>query len=345
MELKEQLFALSSAAGPTGCEGEAADLGAALLAPLVDRVERDRLGNVLGWRMAAEPDAKTLLLDAHLDEVALIVTGLEEGYLRFDAMHCGIDPRLLPGLRVRILSETPLCGVITCLPPHILTAEEQDKPFPLDKLRIDTGLTEEEAKRLVPPGTPVIYGTKPFSLGADRVCGKSFDDRACFTLLLRVAELLKDRALPINVCFVGSMQEESSMAGSKTAAYTVDADYALVTDVTFGQTPDSPKEGTFPLGSGPIIGIGPILDRRLTNRLLDCAKRLSIPHEREISPGSTGTNAMQTQIARMGVPTLQISIPLQYMHTPTEVIDLRDVEQSAKLIAEFILSAGEGAFV
>lgn len=343
MELKEQLFALSAAAGPTGCEGEAADLGARLLEPLVDRVERDRLGNVLGWRMSQEPNAKTLLLDAHLDEVALIVTGHEEGYLKFAPLKCGIDQRLLPGLRVRVLSEEPLWGVITCLPPHILTAAEQEKPFEMDKLRIDTGLSADEVRERVPVGTAVIYGTQPFQIGAHRVCGKSMDDRACFAILLETARLLRDKDLPVNVCFVGSVQEESGMAGSKTACYTVDADFALVTDVTFGKTPDSPKEGTFPLGCGPIIGIGPILDRRLTGKLLDCAQRLEMPFAREIMPGSTGTNAMQAQISRMGVPTMQISIALQYMHTPTEVIDLWDIEQSARLIAEFICSSGEGA--
>ncbi len=343
MDLKEQLFALSAAAGPTGREDGAAELAAQLLAPLVDRVERDAMGNVLGWRMSANPKAKTLLLDAHLDEVALIVTGQEEGFLRFAPLNCGVDERLLPGLRVRVLSEQPMDGVITCLPPHALTAAEREKPFEMDKLRIDVGLTQEQARQQVPTGTAVIYGTRPFSMGPHRVCGKSFDDRACFTMLLAAADLLKDKDLPLNVCILGSTQEESGMAGVRAAAFRTAPDFALVTDVTFGKTPDSPSEGTFPLNCGPIIGVGPVLHRRLTNQLIACAERIGVPYMREIAARSTGTNAMQTQISRMGVPTVQISVPLQYMHTPTEVIDLRDLEQSAKLIAEFIFSCGEGA--
>lgn len=345
MNLKEQLFALSAAAGPSGKEDEAARLGAAFLSPLVDRLDCDPLGNIMGWRFSDRENARTLLIDAHLDEVSLIVTGQDEGYLRFIPCNGAVDPRILPGLRVRILAETPIEGIITCLPPHVLSAEERERPFSVDILRIDTGLTPEEAERLAPIGTRIVYGTKPFSMGEHRVCGKSLDNRACFAMLLRTAELLAGQDLPVNVCFTGSVQEESGLTGIKTAAYTAAPDFALVTDATFGSTPDSPKADTFPLNCGPVIGIGPILHRRLTEQLMVCARRLQIPFEREFSARNTGTNAMQTQISRMGVPTMQISVPLRYMHTPLEVIDLRDLEQSARLIAEFVLSAGEGAML
>lgn len=345
MNLKEQLFALSAAAGPSGKEDEVTELAASLLTPYVDRLERDQLGNIMGWRISDHPGARTLLIDAHLDEVSLVVTGQEEGYLRFAQCHNSIDPRILPGLRVRILSENPFEGIITCLPPHVLTAEEREQPFAIDILRIDTGLTAQQAEKLAPVGTRIVYRTRPFSMGEHRVCGKSLDNRACFAMLLHTAELLAEQDLPINICFLGSVQEESGLTGIKPAAYTIQPDFALVTDATFGRTPDSPKEDTFPMNGGPVIGIGPILHRRLTGHLMDCARRLEIPFEKEFSARNTGTNAMQTQISRMGVPTMQISIPLQYMHTPLEVIDLRDLEQSSRLIAEFVLSAGEGAML
>lgn len=343
MDLKQAMMDLSLARGPSGREwvreeSSVTAVARALLDEFTDRSWVDAHGSLIGVR--ENPGRPKLLLDAHLDEVSMTVTGQAEGFLRFSPL--GIDPRILPATAVKVLApEGELEGVITCLPPHVLSAEERKKPFKKDDLYIDCGLTEAEAETLT--GCPVVYAAKPFLLGENRVCGKSLDDRACYLVLLRALELLKDEKLDVELYVVGSGQEENGGTGAATACYGIDPDFALVTDVTFGDTPDSPKDATYPMGGGPTISQGPILNRRLTALLKDCAKAEDVEYALEIASRGTGTNADDVQSAREGVPTVLVSIPLQYMHEPLEVIDLRDVEAAAKLIAAFVRRVGKEA--
>lgn len=341
MDLKQALFALSRTVGTSGMEGETAAAAAELLRPFVDSVEIDRMGNVVGLRRAAKSGAKRILLDAHLDEVCMLITDHDKGFLKFDTL--GIDPRLLPALEVKVCVEPPIYGVINCLPPHLLTEEMHDKPFELDMLRIDCGLTEEEAPKRVPVGTRVVYATQPFALGEKRVCGKALDDRSCFVILARTMELLKDKPLPAEVCVLGSVQEEYSGLGAMTAAFTQMPDEAIVVDVTFAETPDADKDETFPLGGGPLIGVGPVMNRRMVQTLKQLAKERELPYGVEVLPGYTGTNADDIQMSREGIPVVCLSLPLRYMHTPFEVVDLDDVEHTAQLLAAYILSREEDA--
>lgn len=149
-------------------------------------------------------------------------------------------------------------------------------------------------------------------------------------------ELVKDEKLNVHVAVLGSVQEETGGLGALTGAYAVKPDIALVTDVTFGDSPDSQKG--FPLGSGAAIGFSPVLDKKLSRQLCTLADQEGIPYVREAMSGSTGTNSMHTQIAGKGVPTALVSLPLRYMHTPVEEIDLRDVEAVARLTAAFLCS-------
>lgn len=341
MDLIKTIFTLSEAVGPSGRESEATKAAAELLRPYVDSVTTDVMGNLIGIRTAAKRGAKCIMLDAHLDEVCLYVTDHHKGFLKFEGI--GIDPRILPGLEVKICTEPPVYGVINCLPPHILTAEEREKAFEMDKLRIDCGMTQEEAVRMIPVGTPVVYATKPFLMGEKTVCGKSLDDRACFAALIRTMELLKDEPLPVDVCVLGSVQEEYTGAGAATGAYNMLPDQAIAVDVTFAETPDSGKKGTFPLGKGPTVGVGPRLNRKMYQGLLCVAKEQDIPVSKEILSRETGTNADDMQISREGVAVACVSLPLRYMHTPIETVSLDDIESTAKLLASYILTLKEDA--
>lgn len=341
MDLKKALFDLSLCAGPSGAEQGVFETAAALLRPFVDDVSRDLMGNLIGFRVSENPKAETLVLDAHLDEVGLLVTDHEEGFLKFTDV--GVDPRLLPGLRVKVCTEPPIYGVVSCLPPHVTKPEEREKAFPMNELRVDCGLSPEEAPIRVPVGTRVVYDTKPFLMGENTVCAKSMDDRACFVILCRAMELLKDEKLPFNVCVLGSVQEEYDGLGATVAAYNLMPARAIVVDVSFGQSPDSKEDGCVKLGSGPQIGVGPVNNRAMTRKMLELAKEKNIPFTRDVMQSWTGTNADTFQMSREGVAVCNVSLPLRYMHTPTEVIDLRDVENCAKLIAEYILSRKEGA--
>ena len=339
MDNKERIFALSEAIGPSGDETGAAAVAKELLRPYVDSVTQDVNGNVIGIRTAKQRGARCLLLDAHLDEVGMTVSGYDNGFLQF--VPIGLDPKILPGLEVRVCTEPPISGVITCLPPHVLKAEDHDKAFQMDKLRIDCCLSKEEAPERVPVGTRVVFATKPFAMGKHLVCGKSLDDRACFAILVRAMELLKDEPLPMDVVVLGSVQEEYTGAGAKTGAYNMMPDEAIIVDVSFAKQPDVGDDESSPLGSGPMIGVGPVMNRRMNKRLTELAKQKHIPYTLEVLPGRTGTNADEIQVSRNGVNVVCVSLPLRYMHTPIEAVDLRDVEHSAQLLAAYILSMGE----
>ena len=179
---------LSPEYGPAGFEDRVRDLLWQKLTPLCDETWTDTMGNLIGVKRSVQPDAKKLLLDAHMDEVGLIVTGIENGFLRFGNLG-GIDARVLPATTVTVLTQDgPLPGVIDTMPPHALSTEDMDKAVPMDALVIDVGMTQAEAEDAVPLGTPVAFCTRPERLAGERITGKSLDDRACAAMLLLVLE-------------------------------------------------------------------------------------------------------------------------------------------------------------
>ncbi len=340
MEIRTTLTALVGEKSPSGFEHPAAKTAQTLLAPYVDETYFDRLGSLVGVKRCGKPNAPKVLLDAHLDEIGLMVTGIAEGFLRFTEIG-GVDPRMLPDREVTVLCDEPLFGVIACLPPHVQTAKDHDKAVATEDLYIDVGLSQEEAERRIPIGTPITYRCGCFPLGENRVCGKSMDDRACFTALLRCAELLKDEALDCDLYILGSTREEVNGAGAACAAFAIAPDACVAVDVTHGDSPDAPKEKTFPLGGGPVIGIGPNCTRSLVRRLQRAAEELDMKLQPEVMTGHTGTNAWGVQIAREGIATAVLSVPLRYMHTPVEVLELEDLEKTARLLAAFVRGFGK----
>lgn len=342
MDIRSAMERLCTSGGPSGFEGPTADIAEELLRPLVDEVRIDRLGNVIGVRKCGKHKAKRLLLDAHLDEVGLIVTGHEDGFLRFQTIG-GVDARMLPDREVTILTDPPKFGVIACLPPHVQTAEDKNGVVPREKLFIDVGLSQTEAERQIPVGTPVVYRSGFFSLGEEQVCCKSMDDRACFAVLLRTLELLQGEDLDVDVYVLGSVREETSGAGALTGTFTVDPDWCVAVDVTFGYTPDCPRDQCCAVGGGPAIGMGPGMTRWMTNRMIEKAKAGEIPYQLELMEGSSGTNGWRMQTIREGIATSVVSLPEKYMHTPIEVVKLSDMEATAQLLASFAKDLGKEA--
>ena len=335
--MRQALERLCTCTAPSGFEGPAAAVAAELLRPLVDEVSIDRMGNVLGVRRSKTPGAPKLLLDAHLDEIGLIVTGVEDGFLRFRSIG-GVDPRMLPGRELVVLIDPPLRGLVAC------PAEgDEDKSVPLNELYVDVGLSQSEAERAVPVGTPMVYRAGCFPLGEEQMCGKSMDDRACFVTLLRAAELLRDKELDVELHILGSTREEVSGAGAVVGTWAVAPDFCVAVDVTHGKTPDGPADKTFELGGGPTIGVGPNMTRWMTERMIAKAREHSIPYQLEIMSGHTGTNGWEMQISREGVATSVLSLPLKYMHTPVETLSLADMEGVAQLLAAFTENLGKEA--
>ena len=324
---------------PSGFEGPAAQAAARLLEPLADEVGHTRLQSVVGVRRCGREGAKRLLLDAHLDEIGFLVTGVDDGFLRFRTIG-GVDARMLPAREVLVLTQPPMLGVVATKPPHLQTDDEAEQALELKDLRVDVGLEQAEAEARIPVGTPMVYRESCARLAGGRVTGKSMDDRSCFAILVRTLELLRDQPLNLDLYVLGSSCEETKSAGATTGAYALCPDWCVAVDVTHGKTPDSSAEESFALGGGPVIGIGPMIHRPLSQLLHRTAEAEGIPTQIEVLAGRTGTNGDQFQAAREGIPTAVVSLPLRYMHTPVETGDLDDMEQTARLLAAFVLALG-----
>ena len=218
-----------------------------------------------------------------------------------------------------------------------------DKSIPIRELCLDVGLSQEEAERRVPVGTPAVFRGGCFPLGQELICGKSLDDRACFAALLGALELLKDRRLDVDLYVLGSVCEEVDSTGAVTAAYGVVPDLCAAVDVTHGDSPDGDKGKTFPLGGGPVIGVGPNCTRWMSRRLQRKAEEAGMDCQIEVMAGHSGTNGWPLQVSREGVATAVLSLPLRYMHTPIETVSREDMENTAALLADFIRGLGEEA--
>lgn len=335
MNILETARTLCAVSGPSGFEDAAAQAVRELLEPLVDEVHTDALGNIIGIRRCGREGAKRLLLDAHMDEVGFVVTEVCEGFAKFAAIG-GVDSRTLPGREVTVMADEPLYGVIACLPPHVLSAEEREKAIDVKNLYIDLGMSPEEAKARVPVGTPGVFYGPMFELENGGFAGKALDDRLCAAVLLKSLSDLREESLPCDLYVLISTQEEVGLRGAAVGTYSIDPDWAIAVDVTHAATPDAPGSETFPAGKGCTLGVGPNASRALTQALMDTAKAKDIPYAVEVMPRSSGTDGWAIQVARQGVATAILSVPVKYMHSPMEMARLSDAEAAADLITEFI---------
>ena len=341
MQLKDLIFDLCGLAAPSGFEDAAFQRVSELLAPYVDEVKTDPMGNLIAVKRCGKENAKKLMLDAHMDEIGMIVTDIDKsGFLRFSNLG-GIDPRMLPAREVKLLTDPPLRGIIDTMPPHALKAEDMDKSIDAKKLFIDVGLTAERARELIPLGTPAVFAADAECFGEHEICSKSLDDRSCVAIIIKIMEALSERRPELDVYCLISTQEELGMRGAITGAYAINPDYAVALDVTHAATPDSKKGETMEMNKGAAVGVGPNMNRRLSAMLHEIAKQQSIPVQTEVMGGCTGTNGWVIQVSREGVPTALASLPVKYMHSPVETMDVRDAEAIIKLITELALKLGK----
>ena len=339
-DVVNMLETLSFIPGPSGFEADVARFAVDLMKPFVDEAYIDTFGNAVGIRRGNRPDGRRIVMAAHLDEIGFMTTGIEQGFLRFITVG-GVDPRMLPGRELTILTDPPVIGVITCLPPHVLSEEDMDKSFPVDELFIDTGLPHDEAVEKIPVGTPAVYRARCFPLGEDLFCGKAMDDRSCFCAGLLALQQLQAHDLAHDVVLLGTTREETNFGGAKTGTFALNPDVGLALDVTHAETPDGgPKNSDCVLAGGPVVGFGPNMTPWVRDALFSAAKRENIAVQREVMPGKSYTDAWEMQIAREGIPTAILSLPTRYMHTPMETISLYDLRNMAALLAAFLKQPG-----
>ena len=335
MEIKEWLMELSAAAGVSGLTG-ALDMAERLFAPFCPMVRES--GSLIGKLQGASD--YTILFDAHIDEIGMIVTGLEEGGFVRVSKAGGVDVRTLAAQPVTIWGREPVEGLFASTPPHLQTAGENKVPDIAQQL-VDTGLSAERAAALIRPGDRVTFRQEPAALLNDYVTGKSLDNRAGVAALLEAARILSsEKVLPCSVTFLLSDQEELGCRGAQTAAFAQRPDEAVAVDVSFGDSPSVPAHKTGKLGGGGMIGISPVPSGPVTEKLTRLAEKSGRPWQPEVMGGETSTNADVIALSGAGTPCGLVSIPLRSMHTTAEVIRLCDVENVGRLLADYALAGG-----
>lgn len=336
-QIKQDLKALCTAAGCAGLT-QVSDMAVALLAPLTDSVEIDAMGNVIGYVNADDPDAPTLMLEAHMDEIGFLVTHIDEQGFVYVAPAGGIDRRTLTSQEVCVFTEDKVYNGVFCSTPPHLAGKGGELPE-TDKRAIDVGMNGEEAKKAIPLGSRVTFKPRFAELNEHLVTSKALDDRAGMAAILHCLRQLK-KPLPYRIAIAFCVQEELGCRGASPAVYSVRPDCAILTDVSFALTPDADPNQCGKLSQGVMIGISPILNKALTDELFSLAEKASIPFQYEVMGGSTGTDADRISCALTGIPSALLSIPQRYMHTPVEVVDVRDVAAVGDLMAAYIMNGG-----
>jgi tetrahedral aminopeptidase len=338
------LKSLISAAGLSAHEGPVAQLIEEKWRPLVDEVSRSRLGSLHALKKGSgRGKGPSIMIATHMDAIGLLVTQVLDGFIHVDEIG-GIDPRILPGTPVTVHGRRDLPGVVVLPPLKTLPEKARDGAIALPHLLVDVGLPPARVAGLVKVGDLVSFNTQPLELSGDYISGHSLDNRASVAALTVCLEELQTKSHLWDVWAVATAQEEETLGGAATSAFHLNPDLAVAIDVTFAKGPGANGWETFPLGKGPTLGWGANLHPFLFRKLKELAERLEIPFGMELTPGHSGTDAHAIQVAREGIPTMLLGIPLRYMHTPVEMIAVKDVQRVGRLLAEFI-SGLEADFV
>ena len=334
LELKNVIFDLSSADGVSG-EESCAQYALKYLKNYTDDCFIKN-GNVIGNFGNRKNGTPHILIDAHIDQVGLIVTNIyESGFIGFSNVG-GIDRRLLPAQQVCIHGKKKLAGVVCSTPPHLSGSD--NKINKIEDFYIDTGMSFEAVSNIVEPGDRITFASMPKELLNDRITGPALDDRSGVASILYALELLRNQKYECSFSVTFSAQEELGERGAKIAAFDIDPDIALAVDVSFAYCLGDREYECGKMGQGPMIGISPSLSREISDKLIEISKNENIPYQLEVMNGLTSTNADQFSVNRTGCKACTVSIPLKYMHTPSEIIQIDDVENTGRLIAAYIRS-------
>jgi putative aminopeptidase FrvX len=340
-EMLPLLKELISAPGISGYEAGVRDIIVNAWQPYTDQLSVSRLGSLHGLQKGNAADPRPgILVAAHMDAVGLMVSAIIDGFLRVTTIG-GIDPRILPGQLVTVHGRQDLPGLIVATPARLLPTSLQGGVVPIEYLLVDTGLEPDEIPNLVRVGDPISFAQPPFEAGGGTLVGHTLDDRAAVAALSYCLELLRARAHVWDVWAVATVQEEVTTAGAFTSAYQLRPSLCLTIDVTFGREPKSPHHVSYPLAEGPTLMWGPVGHPYLYKTIQKLAERLEIPLAVEPTPRFSATDSDAMQVVAEGIPNLVLGVPLRYMHTPVEMVAMKDLTRVARLAAEFIAQLDE----
>lgn len=337
LEDKVVLETLSNSFGITGEEEGVASWIKETISPFVDEFRSTPMGNLIAIKRGLNQHHPTLLISTHIDEIGCVVSSiLPGGFLRVEPRG-GVDPKILPSQEMVVVTQQEkIPAVFSMIPPHLIKASEKGKVNGYDQLILDTGLPEETVKQKIRIGCPVIFKGRFTPLLNGRVSGKTFDNRgsALISILLLQALTYVKHDWDIQCLF--STQEEVGCKGAETGVNLMNPTIAIATDATFGEQPDLTEFDGYKLGEGVPVGVGPNFTRRITNDILQAGKEEGIKTVLEPMAHPGGTDAGPIQVANIGIPTALLSVPVRYMHAPTETLDLKDIKNAVKLLLAYI---------
>lgn len=340
------LVELLDAKSPTGHEFASQAVVDKYVKPVANTYAKDALGNRIA---TVNPQGNpTVMFAGHIDEIALLISYIDDkGFLYFDFLG-GHDLVIPSGRRVRILTKNgPVLGVTGKRAVHLMTPEDRKKVPERHDMWLDIGASSRaEAEQIVRIGDPAVYDVSFELLRGSIGVARAFDDKAgCYLVMEALLRLAKETSLAARVVSVATTQEEIGTRGAQVAAQGLNPDVAIAVDVTHSTDhpdADNRKFGRTTLSGGPVIARGPNINPLVFDRLVAVAEELKIPYQVQAEPRPTGTDARAIQMANGGVACGLVSVPLRYMHTPGEIVDLAVIEQGIQLLVGFTKSLKKG---
>lgn len=343
------LAALAEAPSPSGFEQPAARVFREWVTGHADAVETNVMGSVhaLLKGKGGKRRAPSVMLAGHIDEVGMMVNYVTpEGFVAFKAIG-GVDAAILPGVRVDVHAKGgALRGVVGRLPVHLIDEEQRKSVTKLEKLFIDLGTAVDRVKERVRVGDPITYAVGFETFGEGMAVCRAFDDKMGAYVCGRVlAEVRRAGGAKGDLVAAATVQEELGLRGGITSAYGIDPDVGIAVEA--GHATDYPdvdkrNHGEAACGAGPIIARGANINPAVFELLVQAAEKAKVAYQIGAEPRGTGTDANAIQLARGGKAAGLVSVPVRYMHTPTEVLALDDVEGAVKLLTRFVLDLAPG---
>ncbi len=335
MDLKSLITSLCGLYSVSGAESASGEGAWRILGEMFDEHIAYGVGNHVFIKRCGRKNAPKILVDAHFDEIGMLVTDItEQGFVRMTNVG-GVDTRILPGAKLVIYGKKTVEGIVCTMPTRLLGNDPEALPE-IGQLYVDTGYDAHELKKMISIGSPIGFMPTYTTLLGDRIAGKAFDDKACGACIAHGVAAVKAEDMAGDVYFLFSAGEETSMLGAITGGAAILPDYALVIDVTHAAAPETGDRPLAAFGSGAVLEYAPMVNRTMTGMLKKTVEQKQIPFTCAATGGSTGTNANRLWMTGDGVPTVLVSLPIKNMHSSTEVLDLRDAQAVADVVSAFV---------